>query len=142
METLHLEGWLTETGGVELYENRHSKGVLSYRVGYVAELVAEFAEKVGSRIETFKHLGETHASINNVNMRLYVTNSKCSLEDATFALVDKLEGCCVVETSLCGYSEWTITGMDVDQFTIGGHDVERELLTYKGKYVHLVLEVR
>ena len=39
-----------------------------------------------------------------------------------------------------GYSEYTITGIDIDTFSIGGHDLERELTSHIGEFCHFILE--
>lgn len=38
-----------------------------------------------------------------------------------------------------GYSEWTITGFDLDSFVLGGHDLKKELENHLGQYVHFIL---
>ena len=40
----------------------------------------------------------------------------------------------------CGYSEWTITGLDLDEFSIGGHELTQEFKPHYGQYMHLIIE--
>ena len=70
------------------------------------------------------------------------TDKECSLEEAEGALVDRLYGDEVYAyLENIGYSEFTITGVDIEELRIGGHDIIEELRSYEGKYVHLVLEL-
>ena len=85
-------------------------------------------------------LGQTNTRIENVNLRIYVTENECTLEEAESSLIDKLYGVLTTETELEGYSEYTITGLDINDFSIGGHNLEKEIRSYMGKYMHFVLE--
>lgn len=109
-------------------------------------------ESIISRIESYAEsngfvrrkktgLGGTQTFIKNCNMRCFFTEKETSLSEAHM-LFDALlyGGELVTDTSLLGYSEWTITGMDLDEFTIGGHDLKNELGSNMGKYIHLIIE--
>ena len=132
MAQLYLKGFLKHDWDGNAEINGHT----------VANSVLAFADGVdcGTRWDTDDDLGEEHCIIKNVNARMYVTEEECSIEDAEIALLDKFEGVCQTDTSLVGYSEWTITGMGVDNFTIGGHDIEKILQSNIGKYVHFIIE--
>jgi hypothetical protein len=39
-----------------------------------------------------------------------------------------------VEVAYRGYSEWTITGLELEEFRIGGHDLKKELEDHIGEY--------
>ena len=43
-------------------------------------------------------------------------------------------------TRLTGYSEWTITGYDVETCTLGGHNLMDVLRNHLGEYVNIVIE--
>lgn len=135
MASLILNGWLTNDDGVALRNNKES-----YWGNVIAEKVRYWADDVGVAWKDDIGLGRDHGIIKDVNMRFYITDDQCTLEEAEIALVDKFEGVCMVNTSLVGYSEYTITGMNVDEFTIGGHDIEKELHSYIGKYCWIVIE--
>lgn len=132
MSELHLQGYLKRDwdGNAEIDGSTVAKSVLS------------FADDIENGLfwQAEEGLGEDHCVIKDVNARMYVTDEECSLEDAEIALLDKFEGVCQTEVSLSGYSEWTITGMDVDEFKIGGHDIEQILQSNIGKYVHFIIE--
>ena len=80
--------------------------------------------------------------IPNVAMIIYATDRKCSLDDASASVVSKLYGLLYSDIENVGYSEYTITGYSCNSFKIGGHDLEKEISAYVGKYIHLVLEVK
>ena len=142
MEQLHLKGYLEiDSDGNVVLTNRDTPKYVNGEI-IVAECVVQFADDIkgGTVHHTEDNLGEDRAAIENVNLRIYVTDKECTLERAMTALVDKIEGSCVAETSLYGYSEFTVMGLDVDSFTVGNHDIEEILKSHEGKYVHFVME--
>lgn len=115
----------------------------------------EFADDVGWAMRHKKGLGGKKAFIDNCNMRMYFTNKECDLDDAEIALLRKLEvegylddheakeelsGDFDLLTRLTGYSEWTITGCNVETCTLGGHDLLSILSSHIGEYVNIVVE--
>lgn len=50
------------------------------------------------------------------------------------------EGRFDLEINLVGYSEYTITGYDVEKCTIGGHNLSNILCNHIGEYVNIVVE--
>lgn len=76
-----------------------------------------------------------------VNLRIYATEQKSTLENAIASVIDVLEGTLESKADYYGYSEYTIMGLEVEKFKIGGHNLKEELKRYLGKYVHFVLEV-
>ena len=79
-------------------------------------------------------LGEKLTVIPNYSLSIWYTEDECSFEEAQEALLNKLDGCLTVHTVFLGYSEYTITGLALDEFSIGGHDLERELRDHMGEY--------
>ena len=74
-------------------------------------------------------------------MRVYFTEKECSLYAAQIAFEEYMYGGDLkTKVSLVGYSEWTITGLNLDEFTIGGHDLEKELSNHIGEYIHMIIE--
>lgn len=45
-----------------------------------------------------------------------------------------------MESNYTGYSEWTITGYDLDKCTLGGHDINQILLSHIGEYANIRVE--
>jgi hypothetical protein len=86
-------------------------------------------------------LGEKLTVIPNCSLSIWYTEDECSFEEAQEALLNKLDGCLTVHTAFLGYSEYTITGLALDEFSIGGHDLERELKDHMGEYCWIRLVV-
>ena len=119
------------------------------------DFMYEFADEVGWAMRHKKGLGGKKAFIDNCNMRMYFTNKECELDEAEVALLRKLEvegyldnheakeelnGDFNLMTRLTGYSEWTITGCDVETCTLGGHNLLDILSSHTGEYVNIVVE--
>lgn len=79
-------------------------------------------------------LGEKLTVIPNCSLSIWYTEDECSFEEAQEALLNKLDGCLTVRVVLLGYSEYTITDLKLDEFSIGGHDLKRELRDHMGEY--------
>ena len=134
MKELHLQGWLS----------RDSDGMPALK----QDISRYGSESIPHSIESFADikwdyedwLGGTESVIPNANLRMYICDKECSLDEAVEALLLKFDGKVETNISLAGYSECTITGYDCEKFTIGGHDLDAELSTYMKKYIHLVLE--
>ena len=78
--------------------------------------------------------------IDDCSLRLYFLDTECSLEEADGALLSKLEGGYYSDISLMWYSEYTITGYNVENCQIGGHNLLNIIENYIGKYMILVME--
>lgn len=79
-------------------------------------------------------LGEKFTMIPNCSLSIWYTDDECTFDEAQEALLNKLDGCLTVHTVLLGYSEYTITSLALDIFSIGGHDLEREFKDHIGEY--------
>jgi len=139
METLHINGWLgiNSDSAISVSEEKNAN---SWDMECIAKKVMNFADTYAYHREYRQGLGGEKAYIEDVNLRIYVTDKECTLEEAECALVDKLEGGVEVDIALEGYSEYTITGYSVEDFSIGNHNLEYELREYLGKYIHFVME--
>jgi hypothetical protein len=77
----------------------------------------------------------------NVFFRFYASDGKKSLEEVQEThLIQSLGGNMDILTVLVGYSEYTITGCNIENFTIGNHDMEEILNGYIGKYIHILID--
>ena len=45
-----------------------------------------------------------------------------------------------LQLNYVGYSEWTITGMDLVNFTVGGHDIDWELSSHLGEFCWIIFD--
>lgn len=139
MNKLHIEGYLGLDSD-KMIAVSYTKEGKDYNRKSIPYTIEKYAQQYGKIIDYDKGLGGTKSYIENVSLRMYATNEKCDLDSAVESLVYKMFGDVETDISLEGYSEWTITGYCLEDFTIGGHDLERELKSYLGKYIHLILE--
>lgn len=141
----HINGMITNnySGGIDVGSHDFS------------DFMYDFADDVGFAKHHNKGLGGNKAFIENCNIRMYFTNKECDLDEAEIALLMKLEvrgflknheekevfeGRFNLETNLIGYSEFTITGYDIEKCTIGGHNLISILCDHIGEYVNIVVE--
>ena len=134
---------------------RNSDGYIDIDGYDFIDIMYDFANVVGLAKRHNKGLGGKRAYIDDCNMRMYFTNNECELDEAEIALLVKLEvegylddheakeefdGVFDLTTKLTGYSEWTITGYDVETCTLGGHNILDILGDHIGEYVNIVVE--
>lgn len=144
MAELHLKGYLCTDHNEIIALREKSEAECSYWERYgksIIESIETFADKYGLVREHNQGLGGTKAYIDDCNLRVYFTNKECKLEDAMLAMdVMMYSGDIKTKVDLEGYSEYTITGMDLDEFSIGGHDLTGEFNDHIGEYCHLIIE--
>lgn len=145
MERLHLKGYITSDseGIIALSENNPNECEHSYnRYGNsIVDEIQYLASNYGMTGKHHKGLGGNISYIEDCSIRAYFTEEECELEDAMKSMLFYVYGGDIkVKTSYCGYSEWTITGLNLDEFTIGGHDLDKELSSHYGQYCHLIIE--
>lgn len=135
MKELHLQGWVChdEDDNISLKPDSH----------YYRESIQNSVMNFFNAKEYYdERLGAERSVIPNVSLRLYVTDKECSLDEAMGSVVANLYGDIRSDIGYVGYSEYTITGFYCKEFTIGGHDLAKELDSYIGKYMHFVLETK
>ena len=138
MAKLHLQGYLCNNyeGIISLRDKKADKFGDS-----IIDNIYEFAYKNGMRGHHSKGLGGDTVYIPDCNLRIYYTDKKCSLEEAMLAMDVMMYGGDInTQTSYEGYSEYTITGLNLDRFEIGGHDLKREFNDHYGQYCHIIIE--
>lgn len=144
MAELHLKGFLcTDCDGIiALREKSEEECAYWERYGKpITESIEHFADEYGMTGEHHKGLGGIKAYIDDCNLRAYFTDKECELEEAMMALDVLIYGGDVkTRVDRIGYSEWTITGLDLVEFSIGGHDLSTELKSHLGDYCHLIIE--
>ena len=144
MAELHLRGYIcSDSYGIIALRDSEPNEEYSWR-NYgtsIIESIERFADEYGLLGEHHKGLGGRKAYIDDCNMRAYFTDKECELEEAMLAMdVIMYGGDIKTRVDWCGYSEWTITGLDLDEFSIGGHDLTWEFSSHSGKYCHLIIE--
>ena len=118
-----------------------SDDIYCHSGGSIITMIENYARSNGFFGKTNKGLGGRRSLIENCNMRVYFTEKECSLYAAQVAFDEQMYGGDLkTKVSYVGYSEWTITGLRLDEFTIGGHDLEKELGNHIGEYIHMIIE--
>lgn len=145
MVGLHLQGYLCKdhNGIVALSDTDPNECKYSWEIdGYsIVDSIESFANEYGMTGEHHKGLGGRRAFIDNCNLRAYFTDIECELEEAMMAMDMIMYGGDIkIRIDRCGYSEWMITGLDLEEFSIGGHDLESEFNGHLGEYCHLIIE--
>lgn len=142
MTELHLKGYLSDDyDGIIGLAVRNDGESWENRGSSIISDIESFADEYGMTGEHRKGLGGRRAYIDNCNMRAYFTDKECTIEEAMESMITYMYGGDIkTKVDRVGYSEWTITGLSLDEFTIGGHDLERELRSHYGEYCHLIIE--
>lgn len=136
---LYIKGYLT-TDYNGILSVKDDDSYWSHGDSIIAS-IESYAERNGFVRKKQVGLGGTQSFIRNCNMRVFFTEKETTLPQAHMLLDAELYGGdLVTDTSLCGYSEWTITGMNLDEFSIGGHNLKSEFNSHMGEYIHLILE--
>jgi hypothetical protein len=139
MSELHLKGYIGNDyhGIIALDEKISDKN----EGNSIISSIENFANENGLCGPHKKGLGGTRSIIDNCNIKIYFTDKECELEEAIEAFEVLLYGG-DVETKVdkVGYSEYTITGLVIDKFKIGGHDLEAEIRSHYGEYMHFIIE--
>lgn len=139
MSELHIKGWLcTDYDGMVATSDSQE---YTHNCEAIIKQVELFAEYNGMTGKYRKGLGGRKSYIEDVSLRIYFTDKECDIDEATEALLMyQFAGEVKTDIALCGYSEYTITGYSVEEFSIGGHNLEYELGSHIGEYVNFVLE--
>lgn len=111
-----------------------------------ADLMYDIADKeaTGCAYKFEYNLGGKRAVIGCCRIVMYTSKRKMTFEEAQERLLDQMfgaEGVFEMEANYTGYSEYTITGFNLDNCTLGGHNLNRILLSHEGKYANILVEV-
>lgn len=121
MKQLKFEGWIKVEDFVDAYD---------ILVFYHDQLNCEPL----ARILEDKIVNE------NVTVRYFISDHEAALEQIQTEYLTQLMGCAEVEY-WSHYSEYTGYLWTDEEITIGGHDLLRELKSYDGKYLILLIDV-
>lgn len=140
MNELHITGWLCTDYNGMVATNDDKDNTWSTNKAIIRQ-VESFAENNGMTGNYKKGLGGRKSIIDDVNLRIYFTDKECTLDEAVESLLMyQYSGEVKTDIALCGYSEYTITGYSIEDFSIGGHNLEYELSSHIGEYVHFIME--
>lgn len=76
-----------------------------------------------------------------VSMEIYVTNKQEKLNDVIEKKVLASIGELDLYSEDFGYSEYSILGYNILNFTLGGHDLNEIFKSYNDKYIHIIMEL-
>jgi len=133
--TIHLKGFLEDDS-----EGIRFKGEYS-------SIANKISAKVSSN-ENSKHQPDddyhtsTSVYLPKVFLQIYMSDFELTLEQAHEKQILASLGELDIYSEWYGYSEYTIEGFDLVNFTVGGHDLEGVLKNYIGKFVHIVIELQ
>lgn len=144
MSKLVLIGKLSrdDDGNVSIIKNNnHYDDTLSVEIG-------DFIEKTSNKLsgtyseEVDEDLGyRINTSEDNIQLRYYISDSEIeSQEEIEEKYLQKILGSIDIAVENIGYSEYTITGYETENFTLGGHDLEEIFSNYIGKYVCIIVD--
>lgn len=88
----------------------------------------------------FPYDDEGASHIHGVQLRLYYSSHKCTLDEAMEGFVKELYGLATFTGEAYGYSEYTIEGFYIHSMRMGGHDIREIIKSLDGQYVHFVME--
>lgn len=109
------------------------------------DIMYNFAEREDKAIAYCHNngLGGRKAIIPNCSVSMYFSKKEMNYEEAQRRFLDNMFGASGVfemEEDNIGYSEWTITGYDLEECHLGGHNLNDILLSHKGEYVNIKVE--
>lgn len=110
------------------------------------DIMYDFAERENKAVAYYHNngLGGRRAIIPNCNISMYFSKREMSFEEAQERFLDDMFGASGVfemEEDNVGYSEWTITGYDLEECHLGGHNLNDILLEHEGEYVNICVEI-
>ena len=102
---------------------------------YQAESIPrEIQYKFGCEFYDDEFLGKDVTYIPDCCISIWYTDKKCTFDEAQESLCNYLDGFINIEVAYLGYSEYTITGLNLEEFKIGGHDLNNEFEDHIGEY--------
>ena len=110
------------------------------------DIMYDFAERENKAIAYYHNngLGGRKAVIPNCNISMYFSKREMDFEEAQERFLDNMFGASGVfemEEDNVGYSEWTITGYDLEECHLGGHNLNDILLEHESEYVNICVEI-
>ena len=141
MSELHLYGWICSDNNGIYALSEEKDAYADWKKHSIIESIESIASESGYYADTRQGLGGRRAIIEDCNLKIYFTDEECELEEAMMAFDEVLYGGEIqTKVSKVGYSEYTIEGLNLDEFTIGGHDLKDEFGDHYGEYCHIIIE--
>ena len=144
IKTLNLEGYVIfYDSDVFLEVKPKDEGYYYPNVKSVGEIIADHFMEISKPVTVSYEnwLRGDYVGYKDVFCRYYVSNKKITWDKAVETQIKKLAGVLDTEKRFDGYSEYTITDSWTELF-VGGHDLRKELKSYKGKYVLIRIDYK
>lgn len=126
------------------YDGLATIGWSRYDCKSFADWMYDFAESNGIAYRHSKGLGGWRATISNCSVSMYFSDEEMTYEEAQEKFLEQMfdaSGVFEMRKNRVGYSEWTITGYNLEECELGGHDLNEILLAHEGEYVNICVEV-
>lgn len=141
MAKLHIKGYIcTDWDGIiALTDDKENSS--SWYNRSIIERIENFACEHGMFGKHHNGLGGRRAIIDNCNIQIWFADKECEVEDIMESMDNLIYGGELqTKVTFVGYSEYTITGLNLDEFSIGGHDLQSEISSHYGEYCHIIIE--
>lgn len=156
-EIIHLEGYISI--GEDDIELADIKDGISFMIAEdIARKLEDIYHKYGldSKNSLYLDIGDDDDEypefrwlserVPKVFLKIYVSDNKIALEQAKSNVLLQQLGCLDIYGEEYGYSEHTILGIDIQNFTLegedgGSHSINDILSSYEDKYVHIEMEI-
>jgi len=138
---LELHGWLHKDCDDVIGLAEHDDDP-SYRI----ESIPDSIQKTFGYQRYNKGLGQKITYLPKIAVSIFYSDKECTLDQVqteflfkTFGGCSDISGELKLQLDYVGYSEWTITGLDLEQFTVGGHNIDSELSSHLGEFCWLII---
>lgn len=105
-----------------------------------SEIETEYEQSKNHNEDEFDYYGGVSLYLEKAKISFYISDEKIDLEEVSIKYTQQLLGSLDIYGENYGYSEWTILGFSLSNFTIGNHDLKEILKQYEGKYINFILE--
>lgn len=124
-----------------IQNNNHYSDTLSVEIGDFIEETSNKTSAIYSE-DIDKYWGyRTCTSEDNIQLRYYISDSKINSQDEIQEkYLQKIVGNMDIAVENIGYSEYTITGYETENFKLGGHNLEEIFSNYIEKYVCIIVD--
>lgn len=100
----------------------------------------ETADDLINHIYHYEIKNDKGLDLDVVELKYYISDNEInSKEEIEEKYLEKILGGIDIALENIGYSEYTITGYDLVNFKLGGHDLEKIFSNYLGKYACIIV---
>lgn len=138
--TIEIQGWIKlDDRNIVISKNKN---------GYGGDTLAEIIDRkyiveeqqLSSMGEPDEEMGGVSLYIPNCSLQFYTSDNEIGLQEVEERYLIQLYGGIDIFGENFGYSMYTILGFDVENLTIGGHDLQEILSNYQGKYINMIIK--